>query len=204
MENKNGKQLLEMFKGKLSPKKWKKDQLLIVLLAGILLVVIAFPTGKKSSQEGSEDETKAGESTQGTKATEGNESYAKQMEARLSEALSQVEGVGKVRVMITLKSTKEKVVEKDDQSTSNAIEESDKEGGSRNTRESTSNRTSIYSQEENGKQSPYVSKEIEPEISGILVIAEGGDNAQTAENITESVMALFQVEAHKIKVMKMS
>ena len=112
--------------------------------------------------------------------------------------------MGKVRVMITLKSTKEKVVEKDDQSTSNAIEESDKEGGSRNTRESTSNRTSIYSQEENGKQSPYVSKEIEPEISGILVIAEGGDNAQTAENITESVMALFQVEAHKIKVMKMS
>ena len=35
-------------------------------------------------------------------------------------------------------------------------------------------------------------------------MAEGGDDPGVVQNITEAVMALFGVEAHKIKVMKMS
>lgn len=41
------------------------------------------------------------------------------------------------------------------------------------------------------------------EIQGVLIVAEGGDNSVTVRKIQEVVMALFQVEAHKIKVMKM-
>lgn len=40
-------------------------------------------------------------------------------------------------------------------------------------------------------------------ITGVLVSAEGADDPVTARNIQQAVMALFQVEAHKIKVMKM-
>ena len=40
-------------------------------------------------------------------------------------------------------------------------------------------------------------------IQGVLIVAQGGDNSVTVRNIQEAVMALFQVEAHKIKVMKM-
>lgn len=200
----HGKQLLKSLMGKLSPGKWKKDQLLIVLLVGILFVVLALPTGKEGSADSGNEKADSIQDTKQTASTKGNESYAKQMEERLSEALSQVEGVGEVRVMITLKSTHEKVVEKDDQSTESTVEETDKEGGVRDTKETTSNRTSIYSQGENGRQTPYVSKELEPEISGILIIAQGGDNSRTVQSVTEAVMALFPVEAHKIKVMKMS
>ncbi len=46
-------------------------------------------------------------------------------------------------------------------------------------------------------QNPSVS------IQGVLIVAQGGDNSVTVRNIQEAVMALFQVEAHKIKVMKM-
>lgn len=203
MENKNVKQLFEGISKKMSPKKWKKDQLIIVLLVGILLIVIAIPSGKKSSGK-SDNASASGESGDEDASEDGNDVYERKMEKRLSEALSQVAGVGDVRVMITLKSTSEKVVEKDDSSTSNSTREADSEGGTRDTNESTSSRTSVYSEEEDGGQTPYVSKELEPEISGILVIAEGGDNAGTVEDITEAVMALFPVEAHKIKVMKMN
>ena len=47
-------------------------------------------------------------------------------------------------------------------------------------------------------------EELEPEIQGVVVVAEGGDNPVVVQNITEAVMALFGVEVHKIKVMKMS
>lgn len=40
-------------------------------------------------------------------------------------------------------------------------------------------------------------------VQGVLVVAEGADDPVTVQKIQESVMALFQVEAHKIKVMKM-
>ena len=40
------------------------------------------------------------------------------------------------------------------------------------------------------------------EIEGVVVIADGGDNAVVVQNITEAVQALFGVEAHKIKIMK--
>ena len=50
---------------------------------------------------------------------------------------------------------------------------------------------------------PYVVAETYPEVRGVLVICQGGDNPVVIQQISEGVMALFRVEAHKIKVMKM-
>lgn len=41
------------------------------------------------------------------------------------------------------------------------------------------------------------------EVKGVLIAAEGADNSVTKQNIQQAVMALFQIEAHKIKIMKM-
>ena len=41
------------------------------------------------------------------------------------------------------------------------------------------------------------------EVTGVLIAAEGADNSVTVQNIQQAVMALFQIEAHKIKIMKM-
>ena len=38
------------------------------------------------------------------------------------------------------------------------------------------------------------------DIEGIVVLAEGGDNAVIVRQITEVVQALFAIDAHKIKV----
>ena len=69
-------------------------------------------------------------------------------------------------------------------------------------KDQSSDKTSIYEQYSDGSSSPYVSKELSPEIEGVVVIAEGGDDAVVVKNITEAVQALFGVEAHKIKIMK--
>ena len=104
--------------------------------------------------------------------------------------------------MITLKSGGQKIIEKDQSGSSQTTEEEDSEGGTRTVEENTSDKTSIYEQESDGSSTPYVSKELSPEIEGVVVIADGGGNAVVAQNITEAVQALFGVEAHKIKIMK--
>ena len=41
-------------------------------------------------------------------------------------------------------------------------------------------------------------------MAGVLVLAQGADSAVVKKDITDAVMALFGLEAHKIKVMKMN
>lgn len=43
----------------------------------------------------------------------------------------------------------------------------------------------------------------ETEVTGVLITAQGAENPVTVQNIQQAVMALFQIEAHKIKIMKM-
>ena len=128
--------------------------------------------------------------------------YEAYLEEKTARTLQHVEGVGKAEVMITLKSGAQKIIEKDQQSSSQTTEEEDSQGGTRTSNDISSDKTSVYEQNSDGSQSPYVSKELSPEIEGVVVIADGGDNAVVVKNITEAVQALFGVEAHKIKIMK--
>ena len=41
------------------------------------------------------------------------------------------------------------------------------------------------------------------EVTGVLVAAQGAGSAVTVQNIQQAIMALFQIDAHKIRIMKM-
>lgn len=43
----------------------------------------------------------------------------------------------------------------------------------------------------------------QPQVEGVLVIAEGGDKSSVKEEIIGAAQALFGIEPHKIKIMKM-
>ena len=176
------KQILEQWKDNLS----RKNQLLLIFLVGILLLIVAFPVSKKDSKA-----EKTIQETSSVRNVQTNlENYEEYLEKRLTNVLESVDGVGRTEIVITLKSSGQKIVEKD-QSINNQSDSNTNEAG-----------TSIYERQSDGTEIPYVSKELTPEIAGVLVVADGGDNAVVVKNITEAIRALFGVEAHKIKIMK--
>ena len=179
----------------------KKNQLIIILLIGILLLVIVIPV--ENPQEKGARKTE-GQETLSASAGEAQAAgeYEEYLERKTAKLLQEVEGAGEVTVMVTLRSGGQKIIEKDQSSTSQTTEEEDSEGGTRSMKDQSSDKTSIYEQYSDGSSSPYVSKELSPEIEGVVVIAEGGDDAVVVKNITEAVQALFGVEAHKINIMK--
>ena len=73
-------------------------------------------------------------------------------------------------------------------------------GGTENTDLSES---SVY-ESDGSTESPYISNELTPQVEGVLVVAQGGGNSMVKQNILQSVMALFPLEAHKITIVKMS
>lgn len=185
-------------------KRPKKDQLVILLLFGVLLLVIAIPVEPKKEKQGEKETVQEGESVlEGTKEPLSADSYERQQEERLKEVLEKVEGVGRAEVMITLRASARKVVEKDAPSRSQRVEETDSQGGNRTTQENEREETTVYEEGNDGIRTPYVIQELEPAVEGVIVIAEGGGNPAVKQNILEAVQALFPVEAHKIKIMKM-
>lgn len=187
-------------------KKLTKENMAIMALLGILLMVIAIPVKKTETQK---DQTAAPENqsaasgTQETGEEDNAGGYAGELEERLESLLASMEGVGNVKVMVTLDSSREQVVEKDIPSTMDTTKETDSTGGSRDVINSRQEETTVYVTDSAGNKTPYVSKIREPSIEGVTVVAQGGGNAVIQKNITEVIQALFGIEAHKIKVVKM-
>ena len=185
----------------------RKDRLLIILLTGILFLVIAVPfSGEGDAETGLMHSGKTKDSSNNTSnEVEGNgnaEAYAGYLEQKLAKVLSEVHGVGQTEVMITMASSSEKILGADSESESESVKESDSQGGSRSTIQNRSSQTAIYDSGESSQGAPYVTKELTPEVAGVIVIAEGGDDPVVVENIIEAVQALFEIDTHKIKVMK--
>ena len=123
------KQILEQWKDNLS----RKNQLLLIFLVGILLLVVAFPVSKKDSKA-----EKTIQETSSVRNVQTNlENYEEYLEKRLTNALESVDGVGRTEIVITLKSSGQKIVEKD-QSINNQSDSNTNEAGITNSSETKS------------------------------------------------------------------
>jgi len=195
-------------KGKNFKKWFRKDNLIVLILTGVLLVIIALPTKDSGEAEPessrTEEENPAKELPEGSMgiADSADEEYARQLEQRLRETLSQMEGVGQVRVMITLKSSQELVVEKEQPYLRSSTNENDAQGGNRSVSQLETEENTVY-RTDGSVSEPYVIKTLPPQIEGVVVVAEGAGSGTVNRTIVEMVQALFGVEAHKVKVVKM-
>lgn len=182
------------------------SRLVIALLCGILLLIIALPDGFLAGEDSmisGAGKEKAKGTKQENETGENREDYVSQMEERLVELLENVDGVGKVKVMVTLAASEEEVTLKDEPYSQDSIQEADAQGGSRSSVSINKEEASVLVENENGQSVPYVTKTVEPEVEGVVVIAEGAGRAKVENEIIEAVEVLFSVSAHKIKVMKM-
>lgn len=209
-----------MAEKKLWEGKWKgkltKDNFLIMVLLGILLLVIAWPVKKeekeKMSQSGQWDSKNAilDLSENGDAGIQSLDSslsiaapeYAAYLEEALEQLLSTMDGVGKVRVMVTLEDGGETLVEKDLVSRRGGSTEVDSAGGSRNTTDISEEESTVFSGQ-GSAQGPFIRQVKYPKVMGVAVSAEGGGNAATVQKITRAIQALFGIEAHKIIIVKM-
>ena len=170
----------------------------ILLGAGTLLITLSVPgffgVGTKE-EKGTETTLVQTERI----CADTTEDYVQHLETRLEELLSQVEGAGAVRVMITVRTSKEKIVLKDENSVQEITTEQDGAGGIRTITQTEKQEESVMKQAD-GEELPYVTKELEPEIEGVVVLTEG---TNVNLDMVEAVQALFDLPVHKIKILKM-
>lgn len=112
-------------------------------------------------------------------AESGSEAYAAELESRLSAVLSQMRGAGEVAVFVTVASEGEKVI---------ATETTVAEDGS-------VTETPVLSGGE-----VVVLEEKYPEITGVLIVAEGADDLNVRFNLLEAAASVLDIDQSIVKV----
>ncbi len=172
------------------------DKWILLAAAGVLLVIVSLPV---KSEDREEQVSVVGP----TAEIQNDAAYRKSVEENLEALLSEINGAGKVSVMITWESTAEKVIQEDSLYEKNKNSQEGEDNRRVENEEIRNQQNSVYITDENGNQIPYVVKELTPSVSGIAVVAEGGKNPQVAAAIIEVVEALFELPANKVAVSEM-
>ncbi|MBQ7740786.1 MAG: hypothetical protein IJT65_06110 [Eubacterium sp.] len=148
---------------------------LIIGICGIVLILLSevIPGGANKPEQSKEYSYEA---------------YITELENKTEEVISSINGVGRCKVMITIKNTNESVYAKNN-------EENKKDGNYSRKYEYV-----LYDGQEGDE--PILIKQYFPEIQGVVIVCDGADSEAVRESITESVSALYGVSASNISVSK--
>jgi len=131
------------------------------------------------------------------------EQYRQRLCTQLEQFLQSMDGAGKTKVYITMHSSSEIIVERNSPYIKRNEEET-QEGSTRSISETENDSEVVLMTQSDGGQVPIVVKEVVPVVRGVVVAAQGADNVQVKNDITQLVMALFGIEEHKIRVVKLN
>lgn len=146
---------------------------LLVIAAG--LVLLLWPTGERQAQPDRVDAAQ-------------DEFDLKELEEKLSQTLSQVDGAGKVTVTLTMKSGMEQVLASDRTTTVNE-------------RGSSVEEETVLRSTGSGEEALLITRKY-PVFQGALVVCEGAGQAEVRLAMTQAVSALTGLGADRITVCK--
>ena len=115
--------------------------------------------------------------------------YTAQLEEKTCKIISDIDGVGRCRVMITLKNSNESIYAKNNRENSNGSNYSDES-------------EYVLYDGENG-ESPVLIKEYFPEVMGVVVVCSGADSLAVRESVINCVSSLYGISTAKISVSKL-
>ena len=179
----------------------------IVLIITIVVINIIWNGDKKSSDEDIENTSLrskqlAKQDTNANNTIETSSESTNELELKLEEILSKIQGVGEVNVFINYSESSEIIPMYNENTKTSNTQETDTSGGTRTIEESDSQKEIIY-EENDGEKTPITQKVVEPKIEGAIITAKGAGNADVKSSIIQAVEAVTGLATHKIQVFEM-
>ena len=172
----------------------KIENLIVFLIILVITLVIINTIIKEEPKKENKHYTNAElASTSSTQTEDTN------IESRLETILSQMDGIGEVRVLVTYSQSSSIIPLYNETSSKSVTEETDTSGGTR-TIEAQDNEKSVVT---GSDSNPVTEKTIHPKMEGAIVTAQGANNATVKANIIAAVEAVTGLATHKIQVFEM-
>lgn len=167
------------------------NKLFIALILSVLLLVII--NGITSSSK--KDNTTVIKDRKDEYNNVVQSDYSLVLENKLENILAKLKGVGEVHVMVTLEDSLEKIPASNKTKTVETTSETDSEGGEREIK-----REDETTQLLSLSNDVVILKELQPNIKGVIVVAEGAEDGTVLENIYEAVKTVLGISANRIQV----
>lgn len=186
---------------KLNFSKRTAANLIIVFCLGLFLILIAdFYKDIRVNRVSEEDNYYKNTQTEIETSDNNASDYVRRLEADLSSILSKIQDAGRVSVMITLKSGAEMIPAKDESISDKVTDEKDTGGGARTINEKTTDDRIVFAAAQGGNSKPLIIKEINPEIKGVIIVAEGAKDSKVKLNISRAVQTVLDIPAYRVTV----
>ncbi len=163
----------------------EKNKLIKIIVAvGLIAMVGIFLSESFSTKNKQENQPQQ-------QASESLHEYEQQVEQRLSDILSSIDGIGRCEVMVTLDSSKESVYSSESESKNESDEKS-----------SSSSEKSTYVIVDDDGQKPVLEKEVEPRVRGVIVVCEGADDVYVRQAVVDSIRAGLGITSANISIVR--
>ncbi len=172
----------------------------IVIVVGVIVIIAGGTIFSGGKSNATQKEQKKDVNT--TESQQNADSRSSGIEARLAALLSQMKGVGKVDVMVTFSTTRENIPAYDTKRNQSSTDEKDSAGGTRSISQEEYDSTLAYEDSSSGGKKPVILKELEPEVKGVLVVADGADSVEVRERICNAVTVVLDIPVHRIQVVQ--
>lgn len=194
--------IFKRFKELLETKNRKKliENAVIVIIIGVVIIIAG--SSFLSGQEKTSKQNLPAQSAESIETSGSVSENSSETELKLKNILSQVEGAGRVDVMITYSTGKENIPAYDIKTSESSTDEKDSGGGTRKITQSSSDTAIVYRNGQNGEKSPAFIKELEPLVKGVLVVAEGASDPQVREKLARAVQVLMDISVHRIQIIE--
>ena len=169
---------------------------IVLLIITVVVINVIWNGDKESNKEQINDTSKQ-------LASKSEQISDNDLESRLEAILSNIQGVGAVKVLLNYSESSEVIAMYNETSKTSNTEETDTSGGTRKIQETDTQKDIIY-QEDNGEKTPITQKIVQPKIEGAIITAKGANQANVKTNIIQAVEAVTGLATHKIQVFEMN
>lgn len=128
--------------------------------------------------------------------------YETEQKEKLENILSKIDGVGEVVVDIYFESSEVKVPATNSNTQNSETKEEDNNGGTRLTKQETGRET-VVMKSNSSPSEPFITKTYKPQITGVLIVAEGAKSSKITYDIQKAVSSLYNLSLDKVNVYPM-
>jgi stage III sporulation protein AG len=130
---------------------------------------------------------------------------AREMEEELQGILEQIAGAGRVAVRVSLKASPLKEYATNTRTNKHSVEEKDQSGATRTTTDTSEDAQLVMAR--NGQigsgEGPVVARETQPEVLGVVVVADGAGDPQVRARFIQAVQTLWGLAPYQVQVLPM-
>ncbi len=174
------------------------ENLIVIVILGVIIILAgSFFTQSGNSKNTMKDASGLSSSNEAGNSGQDNpidgQEIVADIENRLADLLSQVEGAGLVRVMVYADTSSEQIpAYNNEQDTRNDERTDGKSSEISETRELALS----------GDETPVILKVMIPQIKGVVVVAEGANDILIKEQLNNAVCTLLGIPEHRVQILK--